>query len=295
MCIVRWRRVSLPDLSTLEAHLAAAEARVPHLRAGCEKRIVWAGPAATQTDVAVLYLHGFSATGEELRPLPDLVAQHAGANIYFTRLTGHGQDGDAMASASLAAWMADVEDALDVAHVLGKEVIIIGCSTGCTLATVALAQGAQAKAMILVSPNFGLRHTAAQAVLDLPGSRHWSKYVAGRRRRFTARNDAHAAFWTLEYPTEAVHVMADAVRAARNADLSQIKTPGLFCFNENDQVVHPRETEKIVARWGARADIKRLHQHEDDDDMGHLMAGDIFSPRQTVPLAQYITAWYDAL
>jgi len=268
---------------------------VPHLKKGCEKRIVWAGDAATQTDVAVLYLHGFSATGEELRPLPDLVAQHYGANIYFTRLTGHGQDGDAMARATLGAWQEDTREALEVAHLLGKEVIVIGCSTGCTLATVALAQGAQVKAMIHVSPNFGLRHPAAQAVLDIPGSRHWSKYVAGKRRRFDAQSDAHAAFWTLDYPTEAVHVMADAVRAARKADLSAITTPALFCFNEGDQVVNPREIEKTIARWGAPTETKLLHQTEADDEMGHLMAGDIFSPGQTEPLAQHISEWFDRI
>lgn len=285
----------MADLTTIEADLAAQEAHVTDLKKGCEKRIVWFGDAATQTDVAVLYLHGFSATGEELRPLPDLVARHYSANIYFTRLTGHGQDGDAMAKASLAAWMADVQDALQVAHLIGKEVIIIGCSTGCTLATIALAQGAQVRAMIHVSPNFGLRHPAAQAVLDMPGSRHWSKYVAGRRRSFDAQSDAHAAFWTLDYPTEAVHVMGDAVRAARTADLAQITVPALFCFNDNDQVVHPKEIEKVVARWGARADVKRLRQTENDDEMGHLMAGDIFSPQQTEPLALHICAWCDAL
>ena len=268
---------------------------MPNLRPGCEKRIQWAGATGVQTPVSVVYIHGFSATGEELRPLPDLVAAHYSANIYFTRLTGHGQDGDAMAHASLDAWQADVAEALDVAETLGQEVIVIGCSTGCTLATLAFAGGRQARAMVHVSPNFGLRHKVAQALLDLPGSRSWAKYVAGHRRSFPAQSDAHAAFWTLDYPTEAVHVMADTVRAANEADLSGITTPALFCYSEDDQVVDPARAKRIMRKWGAPAEAHVLQKTDQDDEMGHLMAGDIFSPGQTRPLAQRITAWCEAL
>ncbi|MEJ8559866.1 alpha/beta fold hydrolase [Yoonia sp. GPGPB17] len=283
------------DLANIEAALAAAEAPVPHLRLGCEKRIIWANAPATKTPVCVLFIHGFSATGEELRPLPDLVAQAFGANIHFTRLTGHGQDGDAMGRATLADWRRDVAEAIVIAETLGDEVIIMGCSTGCTLATLALAEGAQAKAMIHVSPNFGLRHRAVQTLLDLPGSRHWSKYVAGSSRSFEPISAAHSAYWTVNYPTNAVHVMADTVRAARGADLALINTPALFCFNEADKVVHPEDTRKVIARWGARTSVVKIEQTPDDDKMGHVMAGDIFSPGQTTPLAQQIVAWLQGL
>lgn len=282
-------------LADLEAAIAAAEARVPNLRPGCEKRIVWAAAPATKTPVSVLYIHGFSATGEELRPLPDMVADAFGANIHFTRLTGHGQDSDAMGRATLSDWRCDVSEAIVIAETLGDEVIIMGCSTGCTLATLALAEGAQAKAMVHISPNFGLRHRMVQTLLDLPSARHWSKYVAGSSRSFTPISAAHAAYWTLQYPTDAVHVMADAVRALRHADLSLIKTPALFCFNDADQVVHPEDTRKVIARWGAQADTVVITQRPEDDTRGHVMAGDIFSPGQTVPLARQIIAWVQGL
>lgn len=285
----------LLELATIEATLAAQEADVPHLRHGCEKRIVWADQPAVQTAYSVLYIHGFSATGEELRPLPDVIAKGLGANIYFTRLTGHGQDGDAMGRASLSAWQSDVTEAFAVARTIGQEVIVIGCSTGCTNATLAFADGAAVRAMVHVSPNFGLRHRTVQTLLDLPHARSWAKYVAGHARSFPAKNDAHAAFWTLEYPTEAVHVMADAVRAVRKADLSKITTPALFCVNPQDQVVHPDNIKQTIARWGAATDTVVLEQTATDDEMGHIMAGDIFSPNQTAPLAQRILAWIAAL
>jgi esterase/lipase len=285
----------LRDIATVEAEVMAAEAQVPDLRPGCQKRIIWAGDAAVRTDFSVLFIHGFSASPEEIRPLPDLVAKALGANLHFTRLTGHGQDGAAMGRATLAAWQADVAEALEIATTIGERVIIVGCSTGCTLATLALAHGATAHAMVHVSPNFGLSNRLAQLMLDLPMARHWSHLIAGRERRFPAVNEAHAAYWTLRYPTQAVHVMADAVRAALSADLASITTPALFCYNETDQVVSACQTRKVIARWGAPVDEYKFIQGPEDDAMGHLMAGDIFSPCQTDRAAARILAWLEAL
>ncbi|MEO1641432.1 MAG: alpha/beta fold hydrolase [Pseudomonadota bacterium] len=285
----------MSDLAELEARIAAAEAQVPNMREGCAKRIIWADGVPSRTQQTVVFIHGFSATGEELRPLPDLIAKGLGANLFFTRLTGHGQDGDAIGRATLADWQTDVTEALEVGAGLGEEVIVIGCSTGCTLVALALADGAQVKATIHVSPNFGLAHRVVQWLLDAPGARHWAKYIAGRRRSFPPENAAHAKFWTLEYPTEAVHVMADAVRAARKADLSGITTPALFCYNRADRVVSASATDQVIARWGGPTDVVNLIQRPEDDPNGHVMAGDTLSPGQTAPLARQVLAWLDGL
>ena len=104
------------DITKLDHDLAASEATVPNLRPDCEKRIVWAGAPGVKTPLVILNIHGFSASPAELRPLPDLVAKELGANIYFARLTGHGQDGDAMAAATFADWTRDVAEAVKVAQ-----------------------------------------------------------------------------------------------------------------------------------------------------------------------------------
>ena len=281
----------MPDLENIAATVAAAEAQVSNLRPGCEKRIIWAGAPAVKTPIALVYVHGFSASPEELRPLPDLVANALGANIHYTRLTGHGQDSAAMGQAKLMDWQHDVNEAIEIAQTIGDAVVIMGCSTGCTLATLALANGAQARGVIYVSPNFGLRNRAAQFVMDMPGVKHWGHIVAGQTRSFTPFSAAHTAYWTNVYPTKAVYPMADAVRAVRKADLSQIATPALFAYNVADQVVHPKDTQRVVARWGGPTEVVLLEQGPADDLMGHVMAGDVFSPGQTAPLAARISAW----
>lgn len=284
----------LPDLDDLDAWLAACEAEVAGLRPGCAKQVVWAGEQV-KTPLSLVYVHGFSATGAELRPLPDQIADALGANLFFTRLTGHGQDGDAMGRARLPDWEADVAQAFEIGRALGHEVIVMGCSTGCTLLTSALAQGQNAKSVVHVSPNFGLHHRLAQALIDLPGVRRWGPWVAGRTRSFDPISDAHAAYWTVKYDTQAVFTMGDAVRAARASPIETIRTPAYFAYNLADEVVSARRIQAVIDRWGGRVVEDILRAGVGDDKMGHVMAGDVFSPGQTAPLAGRITDWLRGL
>lgn len=283
------------DIATIEQELAAAEAQVPNLRKGCHKRIIWAGEPATKSQLVLLYIHGFSASPNELRPLPDMIAAEFGANIHFTRLTGHGRDGPAMASATFSDWQADMEEAIQIAQTIGDEIVIMGCSTGCTMATVALAKGLKAKAAIFMSPNFGLRSRIAQWVLDAPWSSVWGPIVAGQTRSFDPINEGHAAYWTTTYPTQAVMPMGDAMRAVRRVNLGLVSTPAFVSFSENDQVVHPKDIRATMARWGGQTTVHLATLGPNDDENEHVTAGDVFSPSQTEAMAQRIAAWLKSL
>ena len=46
-----------------------------------------------------------AATSEEVRPLPEDVAKSLGANLYFTRLAGHGRGDLPMSEPSMNDWM----------------------------------------------------------------------------------------------------------------------------------------------------------------------------------------------
>lgn len=282
----------MSDLADLETRIATKEAAVrPPVRDGCEARVVWAGAPAVQTDLAVVFVHGFSASPEEIRPVPDKVAAAFDANLYLARLTGHGQDGAAMGAATLAAWQKDVEDALNVGRQLGRRTVLMGCSTGCTLNTLAVAGGAEVAGVVHVSPNYGLTSKAAQWLLDAPGVRTWGKWVVGRDRVFEPFNAAHAAYWTVRYPTEALYPMGDAIRAVRTAKLGQIKAPGLFLYAEADKVVSPSETRKVMARWGGTVTSKLFTMGPEDDLNSHVIAGDVLSPSQTDGAAETIVEW----
>ena len=81
----------------LNNYLSMREKKFDDLIVGVEKRIIWADKIGKKTPLSLIYIHGFSATSEEIRPVPDEIANILEANLYFTRLTGHGRGPMAMA------------------------------------------------------------------------------------------------------------------------------------------------------------------------------------------------------
>ena len=277
----------------VEGWITQREAAFSDIRPGDGKRILWAGTRGERTPLAIVYVHGFSASPAEIRPVPDEVARALGANLFFTRLAGHGRDGAAMAGASAEDWLFDMAEAMAIGRRLGDRVIVIGTSTGGTLAALAATDpqlNAGLAGTVLISPNFGI-HPPAQWLLDAPFVEHWAARVAGETRAFTPLNAEQARHWTTEYPTAAIFPMARLIRAARAADWSQAKTPALFLYAPADRVIDPALIPPVAAAWGGPARVEPREMQGDDDPMSHVIAGDILSPGQTEAVIALITDW----
>ncbi|MBU3000681.1 lysophospholipase [Roseovarius nubinhibens] len=281
----------------VDVYLEVMESRFDDIRDGAQKRIVWAGPSEMRTPLSIVYVHGFSASSEEIRPVPDRVAEALGANLFFTRLSGHGRGAEAMGEPRVGDWMQDMAEALAVGRAIGDEVIVIGTSTGATLAHAALFDAAMAekiRGVVLISPNYGINNPMAP-LLTWPGARQWLPLVAGARRSFEPQNEGHAKFWTTEYPSTAVFPMAALVAHVRGMDHANLSVPALFYYDDGDQVVRPDLTDGVVAHWGGAATRGRPVLTETDDRFAHVVAGDILSPGNTGRAVEEIVAWVNKL
>lgn len=282
---------ALPE--DLDAYLAAAEARVPALRPAAARRIHWAGTPGERTPLAIVYLHGFSASAEEIRPVPDAVAAALGANLHYARLRGHGRDGPAMAEARAGDWIEDTAEALAIGRRIGERVLVLATSTGGTLAALAATDPALAEGLAgvaLVSPNFRIGRVEA-GMLTLPWARHWLPRMAGDVRGFTPLNAAQAEHWTERYPSVAVLPMAALVAHVRGLDLGTARAPALFLYSEHDEIVDPAATREAYAAWGGPKRIEPLVMGPGDDPYSHVIAGDILSPDQTDRAVALILDW----
>ncbi|MER8550602.1 alpha/beta fold hydrolase [Mesorhizobium sp. M0976] len=279
-----------------QAYLARQEAAVPGIRDGLDKEIIWADPMVhAKTPFAIVYIHGFSASKGEIRPLPDEVADQLDANLFYTRLTGHGQDGAAMTQGSVSAWINDYEEALAIGRAIGDKVIVIGTSTGGSLAAWAATQPSASNsvaAIAFISPNFGVKASGAE-LLTLPWGRQIAELVAGKERGFVPRNALHERFWTYRYPIAATLPMAALTELAYGAPVEKTSIPALFIFSDSDKVVRPDRTREIAARWGAAYELVPVDDTGDPDN--HVIAGDALSPSTTAFLAQRIVVWVEAV
>lgn len=278
-------------------YLARAEAAVPGIVPGTERRIRWAGAPGRTTPLALVYVHGFSATAREMHPMPETVADALGANLVLTRLTGHGLDGAALAAATASDWQRDLDEALAVARALGERVVILASSTGATLAATRLAEPETARDVagaVLLSPNFALRNPAAR-LLDWPWAHLWGPWVAGAERGFAPVNADHARYWTERYPLRAAIPVAALIRAFRRVDPGRIAVPALFVFSDADTVIDARAIRPVAARWGGPATLHPVDPGPGIDPAAHVLAGDILSPAGTAPVAAAILDWVGGL
>lgn len=284
------------------AYFGNQEARFSDITPGAEKRIVWAGDQGQVTAQSVVFIHGFSATSEEIRPVPDLIATHLGANLVYTRLVGHGRGDNELDNTTVQAWYNDLAEAMAVARLVGNEVIVISNSTGGTLVGLAATGGddgilSDVKASIFMSPNFALNSVAAP-LLTQGGAEWYLPLLIGKNLSFDVKNEMHELFWTNRYPSRALLPVAAAVEEFSTRDHSIAAIPALWIFSDEDQVIDHRETRRVAAQWGGGRVISTLAPQdvpEGNDPYQHVIAGDVMSPGMTGPVVDQIIAWVDAL
>ncbi|MDW8335666.1 MAG: alpha/beta hydrolase [Tepidimonas sp.] len=284
------------ELARLDAWLAAQEQAVAGLRPQAAKRVVWHGVAGQRTPWAVVYLHGFTATRMETHPLAERVAQALGANLFETRLSGHGQPAEALREVRAQDWLADAVEAVRIGAMLGERVLVIGTSTGGTLgAWLALrpeAAGVPVTAQVWISPNFGPADARAEWILG-PWGWPLTQLITGGTVGQPHADERINAHWTRVYPAEALLPMMTLVQRVRDGALGQVRTPVLVLASPADRTVDARRIEQAFARLGSP--VKQLEWVTDStDEQQHVLAGDLRSPATTERLAARIVQWVRA-
>ena len=281
----------------IDEYLIKSEQQFSDIRQGVSKKIIWANKKNTKTPISIVYIHGFTASSEEVRPLPDLIAKDINANLYFTRLSGHGRTSNAMGNSSIQNWMNDLHEAIEIGSRIGKKVIILSSSTGGTISvTSALNKKLSSKILgyIFISPNFGINNKFAN-LISWPFSEYWLQLILGKTMKHSPRNENNKKYWTMSYPTNALIPMARLVNEVHNKDFSNIKKPALFYFSMEDKVVNPQKIKKFISGWGGKSTTEIIKLSKDDDKYSHVLAGYIISPNQTELARKTMVNWIENL
>lgn len=89
--------------------------------------------------------------------------------------------------------------------------------------------------------------------------------------------------------------MAATVSAAEGIDVSQIRSPAMMVFVDDDQVVDHNVTREIAAKWGGDVTILNPSPTSSETPSRHVIVGDIMAPSQTKPVAEAVIEWIKAL
>ena len=277
-----------------EKYIARMESRFPDIKPGLEKQIIWQNPdTRAKTEYAVVYMHGFSASKDEIRPVPDLVASSIQANLYYTRLPGHARTPAAMGEPNVDDYFNALAEALAIGKVIGNKVIVISTSFGGTLTAWMDLTGhpvkEQVEAIVFVSPAFQLA-AAGTSLLTYPFAEYYTPLILGRYRV----SDPNATFeeiyaWTNAYPATALLPLAETVKLVGSLDAANATIPAMFIYDIRDQTADEHTTAKFFENWGAPK--HRLLITESAGPNHHVIAGDITNPENNLLVSNAIIEW----
>lgn len=289
-------RVRASEPAAIQSEIAAREGAIGDVDSASAARVVFANPKRpARTPIALVYVHGFSATRQETAPLAENLARTWGANLFEARLRGHGRPGVALGSAQTEEWLSDAAEALEIGRRLGERVVVISCSTGSSLVAWLLSHGHAEGlvASVWISPNFSPRDPASRLLTGPWGSQICAQIV-GPERSWTPSSELHGRFWTTRYPSQVLVEMQATVDLALAADLSQHTTPLLMIYSPQDRILSPQAMERRFAEVGA-ATKEQQPFLDDTDPAHHVLAGDVLSPTTTPVLAERIRAFVEPL
>ncbi len=280
--------VELPE--DLDAWLDRAERQVDGrygLVPDTDKRISWI-EKGRKTPYSVVYLHGFSATRQETAPLSQSVAAALGANLFETRLRGHGRQREALTDVRAEDWLVDAAEALAIGARLGERVIVISTSTGSTLAAAMIGHPAMSAvdAIVMLSPNFAPRDAGA-AWLTRPAGPVLAKMLHGETQSWQPHNEQQRLYWSTTYPMDSVVEMMRLVDLANRKLPASIDHRMLMFYSPEDAVVSPDAAHAVFAEIQA-PQKSAIKISDPGDPSHHVLAGDVLSAESTSQIAAHI-------
>lgn len=255
--------VSIP-LDSLDGWLAYRESGFKTLKPGNEARIEWFNNSVSVTEYAVVYLHGFTASGEEGNPVHRAFAKRYGCNLYLPRLRGHGLDTtEPLIDLTPENYLESAKEAIAVGKKIGKKVILMCTSTGGTLGIYLAAHDPEVDVLICYSPNIDIFDPTSQ-VLTKPWGVQLARLIMGSDYRQYEAPAEFKKYWQTKYRLEGLVAVRQLIDFTMNEEtFSQVKQPifvgGYFKdAAAQDSVVSIEAMREMMPQLGTPEYLKRM-------------------------------------
>lgn len=277
---------TLPTISSNPAELEASihsNEKKHKTRPNNEARIVWANDSVKQkTPYAIVYLHGFSASQEEGNPVHQSIAKQFGCNLYLARLSEHGIDTtDALINMTAESLFESAKEAYAIGKQLGEKVILMGTSTGGTLALQLAAMYPEIAGLVLYSPNIAIKDPNAW-LLNNPWGLQIARLVKGSNYMgVTKENPLYQQYWNTKYRLEATVQLEELLETSMTKEnFAKVNQPILVLYyykneQEQDPVVSVAAMKEMFAQVSTAAEKKKMIPVPNSGN--HVMASPIQS------------------
>jgi esterase/lipase len=214
-----------------------AESRRLGVRPGNDEKLLRLSPG--KTPLAILYVHGWTASRAEGEAVMDRAARRAGANIYYLRLAGHGVDGETLAASTYRDWLDSATDALRMMDKLGYRTVIVGTSMGGTIAVWLAARYPDlVDGVILCSPFFDSVNPVGR-ILEYPGGLSVLELLMGKvMMAKTGPNHVEGwqDYWIVERHSTVYKTMFDLKKLVAHDEIYRlVRDPVLLLYYYRDE------------------------------------------------------------
>ena len=289
---------SIPaDANALEKYISTNESK-RKVKPNNEARIVWANDSIHQpTEYAIVYLHGFSASQEEGNPVHRNIAKIFGCNLYLSRLAEHGIDTtEALVNLTADNLWETAKEAYAIGKQLGKKVILMGTSTGGTLAIQLAAAYPDVAGIILLSPNIAINDPNAWLLNNPWGLQIARLVLHSNYRDIVKDNPEYKKYWNTHYRIEGAVALEELIETSMNKKtFNKVKQPTLVLYyykdeQHQDNVVKVSAMKNMFAQLGTTDDKKKMIPipNAENHVLGSpIQSNDIITPQKEI--ASFLT------
>ena len=253
---------TVASINALDSQITAMEA--PHkIKPNNEAKIIWADSSKTQTEYAIVYLHGFSASQMEGDPVHQNIAKQFHCNLYLARLAEHGIDTtEDLMNLTAENYWESAKLAYAIGKQLGKKVILMGTSTGGTLALQLAANYPEIAGLILYSPNIEVFNPSAPLLNNPWGLQIGRAVLKSNYVDIKYKDSAYPTYWNKHYRIEAVVALQNLLEATMTeATFKKIHQPTLALYYYKDEahqdnVVKVKAIQKMMQQIATPSNLK---------------------------------------
>jgi pimeloyl-ACP methyl ester carboxylesterase len=250
------------SIADLDQWVANKESKVIGIKPENEARIEWAD-SIRQTDWAIVYLHGFSASSREGYPVHKSIAQKFGMNLYLARISGHGIDSpDSFSDLTPEDMLNSAKEAIAIGQIIGKKVILMSCSTGGTYSIYLAAHHPNLiDALVLYSPNIQIYDPNAK-LMSGPWGLQLARAILGDYRTIDENiGTIKEQYTTSKYRVEGLVALQALIdQTMKESVFEKITQPvflGYYYKNEKEQ-------DKVVSVEAMRDFAIKINTSEND-------------------------------
>ena len=246
-------KITFPDVvidKDVESYIAEKEMLFQNTNPRAKKKIIWFDDTKVKTEYSIVYLHGSFATGVQQEDVLVKIAKRLEANLFISRLTGHGSGFESTKSIEAKNFLEDAAEAVAVGNQIGNKVILMGFSAGGTFALMATKDQKLNKKidhLVLVAPwtpKLTLPYFIAATGLFFK-----SQYKFNFPRMFNLSNEEWGPFWVNEFHRTLPRQLWVAAFSGRKLKFQETTIPLLVFYEEKDKVVNAVGVKKIFERW----------------------------------------------